>query len=495
MKSFALLTSASLPLLLVLACPPPPEEAPADAGPDAGPDAGSDAGPASTCGDGRVDGSEECDDGDTLQTNACKNDCTFNICGDSHVLEGVEECDVGDRLNGDGCSAVCLLEPPPLPDAVTFTGVIRDRAYADAATRPLDRLEVRPLSVTCADAPCAAAATDANGRFVVEGLPAQSTFFIDARFPPRTGNEALYAQGGPLYAERYQRAGYATVSPAATGPEAVTEHSGYMVRYSWLEQVAVECGIYTAGTWSSQTPTHATGHPDWAEYSAFIGFLKDAGGAPVAGVPPFRIEVKLDDYLNNNPANVCFLTKDAAGVYRGSTATASSVDGGGGFVVFKAKNSPDGFGSGSATVQVAFAAGGPNFSRQLLPMSAGSAGLFTLTTRDPAPPVVEVMDFDADIYPMMTALSCTVCHRADAAAGSLLRFDDTPEAVYTALTSRGTICGATAYRVCVNEPERSLMLSKPLLEEPPNHPNASFTSVESPDYVRLKAWIEQGAVR
>ncbi len=36
---------------------------------------------------------EECDDGNAIDTDACKNDCTNNVCGDGVVLAGIETCD------------------------------------------------------------------------------------------------------------------------------------------------------------------------------------------------------------------------------------------------------------------------------------------------------------------------------------------------------------------------------------------------------------------
>lgn len=56
------------------------------------------------CGDGTVQGSEECDDGNADDTDACTASCELNVCGDGHVYSGVESCDSGDR-NGQECTA------------------------------------------------------------------------------------------------------------------------------------------------------------------------------------------------------------------------------------------------------------------------------------------------------------------------------------------------------------------------------------------------------
>lgn len=62
-----------------------------------------------TCGDELVwKDHEDCDDGNTVETDGCTNDCT-TICGDGLVI-GVEECEDGNKADDDGCSASCKLE-------------------------------------------------------------------------------------------------------------------------------------------------------------------------------------------------------------------------------------------------------------------------------------------------------------------------------------------------------------------------------------------------
>ena len=61
------------------------------------------------CGNGIVDEGEECDEGTWSDTNVCKPDCTFNLCGNG-VLDPDEQCDDGGFESGDGCSPHCFLE-------------------------------------------------------------------------------------------------------------------------------------------------------------------------------------------------------------------------------------------------------------------------------------------------------------------------------------------------------------------------------------------------
>ena len=59
------------------------------------------------CGDHVVDADETCDDGNQLNTDACKNDCTVAVCGDAVVHSGQEECDDGNAIDGDSCTNSC----------------------------------------------------------------------------------------------------------------------------------------------------------------------------------------------------------------------------------------------------------------------------------------------------------------------------------------------------------------------------------------------------
>ena len=73
----------------------------------------------SICGDGIVEGDEECDDGpDNDEHAACTDDCTIAYCGDEKIQTGKEACDFGEddgegKYNGDGtyngCTELCQL--------------------------------------------------------------------------------------------------------------------------------------------------------------------------------------------------------------------------------------------------------------------------------------------------------------------------------------------------------------------------------------------------
>ncbi|HEY4244448.1 MAG TPA: DUF4215 domain-containing protein [Kofleriaceae bacterium] len=73
-----------------------------------------------TCGDGIVEGSEQCDDGNTDQTDACLNNCMLATCGDGFVETGVEQCDDGNSNPADGCTNTCTT--PRCGDGIVQTG-------------------------------------------------------------------------------------------------------------------------------------------------------------------------------------------------------------------------------------------------------------------------------------------------------------------------------------------------------------------------------------
>ncbi|MBL4635069.1 MAG: DUF4215 domain-containing protein [Kofleriaceae bacterium] len=65
----------------------------------------------SVCGDSRLYGPEECDEGGAnsdTEPNACRTSCLAPSCGDG-VVDSGETCDDGNTEDGDRCSNSCLL--------------------------------------------------------------------------------------------------------------------------------------------------------------------------------------------------------------------------------------------------------------------------------------------------------------------------------------------------------------------------------------------------
>lgn len=63
-----------------------------------------------SCGNGVVEGDEECDDANTIDSDECSNSCNFAACGDGIVQEwNGETCDDGNPESGDTCTTACVL--------------------------------------------------------------------------------------------------------------------------------------------------------------------------------------------------------------------------------------------------------------------------------------------------------------------------------------------------------------------------------------------------
>ena len=65
--------------------------------------------PEPVCGDAIEDRSEECDDGNDIDTDECVSGCVTAICGDGHVKMGHETCDDGNDIDNDECKNDCTL--------------------------------------------------------------------------------------------------------------------------------------------------------------------------------------------------------------------------------------------------------------------------------------------------------------------------------------------------------------------------------------------------
>lgn len=104
------------------------------------------------------------------------------------------------------------------------------------------------------------------------------------------------------------------------------------------------------------------------------------------------------------------------------------------------------------------------------------------------PPPVDVIDFPTEVFPVFQKFACAGCHdqNANAAYDVGLRFNAEPEALFYELTNRPQV-------VNIAVPADSYLLTKPLYEDPPNHPNASFIDVYDEDYLQVLQWIEAGA--
>jgi len=59
------------------------------------------------CGNGSIESGEDCDDSNTIDTDACTAACKDAECGDGIVQSGTEECDDGNDIDADDCKNDC----------------------------------------------------------------------------------------------------------------------------------------------------------------------------------------------------------------------------------------------------------------------------------------------------------------------------------------------------------------------------------------------------
>jgi len=124
--------------------------------------------PTPFCGDATVDApAESCDPpgAGPLPPNGefCRSDCTY--CGDG-VLNGLEECDDGNGAEGDGCSNGCMLECALTVDK---TCVVQSNPAADDSC-DIGKPVALVFEYTGDD--CAASTNDQEGKFECDGDPA-----------------------------------------------------------------------------------------------------------------------------------------------------------------------------------------------------------------------------------------------------------------------------------------------------------------------------------
>ncbi len=98
-----------------------------------------------TCGNGKVDPGEACDDGNAVSTDACVDGCVFARCGDGVVEAGVEACDDGNTVDSDGCTNGCAL--PTCGDGIVQAGEDCDDGNQDDT----DACPSRCLFAKCGD--------------------------------------------------------------------------------------------------------------------------------------------------------------------------------------------------------------------------------------------------------------------------------------------------------------------------------------------------------
>ena len=228
-----------------------------------------------------------------------------------------------------------------------------------------------------------------------------------------------------------------------------------VVKGSYLDALATAFGV---------TPTAAKG--------VVMVKLVDANGNPRAGIAATQL------LLPGAGAGPFFLDANLnAGV--GAQMTTAS-----GYAVWfeVAEGTSEATQSAAATVTVDMAAS---------PVAAASVTLAIAKVTDGAPsPKPTNVSFSGQILPIFTNRGCLACHGASGPGSDLggLDLNGGANKVYGEL-----VMEKPNIRVNKTMPAMSLVLSKPLAEQPPNHQTATFQNTNDPDYVKLIVWITEGA--
>lgn len=126
-----------------------------------------------------------------------------------------------------------------------------------------------------------------------------------------------------------------------------------------------------------------------------------------------------------------------------------------------------------------------------LPVAAGVVTLAEGKVTAGAPVLPTNVSFSAQIVPIFTARGCQACHSGGGIGKEQgdLTLGGAANLVYKELVEE-----KPNTRVQVLAPEKSLVLTMPSAEVPPDaHPNVTFTGPRDPDYLKLLVWIREGA--
>ncbi len=101
------------------------------------------------------------------------------------------------------------------------------------------------------------------------------------------------------------------------------------------------------------------------------------------------------------------------------------------------------------------------------------------------------VSFENQIFPIFAARGCVACHSGGGVGKDLggLHLDGSVNLSYRELTTE-----RVGIRVNLTMPEKSLILTNPSREDPPDaHPNVTWTGPTDPDYLKILVWIREGA--
>jgi hypothetical protein len=289
-----------------------------------------------------------------------------------------------------------------------------------------------PVTLTITGLLPAPASTVTGANFELRGIPENSAFSILASVPP---------SHVPTY------------SPVVTVTTSnLTDVKSFAVDLPYVNSLATGFGV---------APTAGNG--------IVIAQLRDGSG-PKAGIAASNIVLSGASAPHFLDANMM-----------PSTATSSSSSG---WVVFF--EVPPGVVSLGQAVNATVALDMPSAV-----VGAGAVTVTTITVGGAPQPLPTNVSFSQTVTQIFQTRGCVNCHSGNGPGKDLgnLTLDGGANHIYMELT--GT---ENPLRVQTANPEKSLVLTMPSAESPPDgHPNITFTSPTDPDYLKLLVWIREGA--
>ncbi|HUH02333.1 MAG TPA: hypothetical protein VML75_10070, partial [Kofleriaceae bacterium] len=336
-------------------------------------------------------------------------------------------------------------DPDPDPQSIDVTGMVMDYFIGD----PLANAQVQTEGI----APALQVASETTGAYSLADVPAGSTFFVTAN-----------------YSTNYY--------PTRSMPITVVDQS-------------IEANVYVASMVDVQRQ-YATVNMLMVDGTSpiLIADLRRNNGQPMIDVPALDVTLVnvLDQPVGDGPYFVG-LTGDIALT---ADVPASVEVNGSARVAFL--NVPP----GTYTLLVNYL-DGENVLQTMETPAVSIAGTVTLMRSGGlgggggggGGPQPANLDFRTDVYPILQKASkggdaCANCHTSGG-LGAINQFDLAIEQVHQALLLRPNV-------VNIANPELSLLLTKPLYEDPPNHPNATYLTADAANYQIMMQWIAEGAV-
>jgi hypothetical protein len=358
-------------------------------------------------------------------------------------------------------AAACVGDPPAQPgddvDAGDDTDASPDPVLLSVTGKTVDYFTGADLDAvllaTEGMTPAASGTSDAAGNF-------------ELRVPP---GSAFYAVGS--------RANYRTTRSA---PLRVTDQSVMMA------SLAVVSANDSRRQYASLGLTPTAGR------AVLFGLLLRNNGTPLEGVP--LADITLVDAQQAPVGLGPYFFGETGDLVSNATLAVSTAFGGKARVGFL--DVPP----GTYTLKVTYTAGGgggggtPEIRTYEIPVEAVGDGAVLAETGggdDDMTPPAGARTFIADVHPRLQkaangGLGCANCHTAGG-VGAILQFDLPASDAHAAIIARPGVVSPPATAAT------SLLLTKPLYEDPPNHPNATFLTTLDPDYVIIMEWISQGA--